>query len=214
MNLSWFDGLRREYYLPLKAAIIEYADQAMRARAYGFNDRALEHEGKLEVALNVLFYFETFMFLREGFDKLTETDHVSLTNACCDECGTISTSVTRLNAVLDWLEKNVSTNISVTPNNLDVTISSSALAVNSTSSGVQINVIDFANASYDVDTGSIAIVTAPTNGTADLVNNPGRLLRYIPDAGFTGIDTVTISYCYDLPYGAICTTRTITITVS
>jgi large repetitive protein len=84
----------------------------------------------------------------------------------------------------------------------------------STNQGTAININVLQN-DYDPDAGQIlglpSIVTNPSNGTVSI--NPDGTIRYLPNAGFTGVDTFTYRVC-DNGVPQACTTSSVAVTVN
>lgn len=63
-----------------------------------------------------------------------------------------------------------------------------------------------------LDQSSVFITIQPTRGTATVI--AGGDIRYVPNTGFIGIDTLTYRVCVAAPYGSICATAKQIITVN
>jgi hypothetical protein len=108
----------------------------------------------------------------------------------------------------------------VTPNLLALTATyadAAPVAVNdaaSTNEDAQVDVDVLSNDSDvngNLNASSLSISTQPTNGTASIV---GGQVRYIPNADFSGTDTLTYQICDSTSPTPLCSTATVTITVN
>ncbi|KPH14791.1 gliding motility protein [Chryseobacterium sp. ERMR1:04] len=71
----------------------------------------------------------------------------------------------------------------------------------------------FTTSTQTFDPSTVQIITPPTNGTATLNATTG-VIGYIPNAGFTGTDTITYKFCGNSPDFIDCEQITLTLTIS